>query len=479
MNKPSFGPGTDVIVIGGGPTGLGVAHRLLSRGIKCTLLESRSRFGGLSQTFDEMGCKVDYGPHILHTSKEDIIRFLQSLLKSDLVERKAKVQVYFNGKFVPYPIKGIRALTVLPLPTAMRASFDLLAARFLRLFRNDRQDRSFDAWIRHRFGRTLYGIYFGPYAEKVWKIPASEISAYVAVRRVPEFRVIDYLRRIVKMKPKQFHTEDPECVRVYYPRRGIGQVVDALTAELKGKAVDIRTNSEVTEIQWTPGRVTGFRVREETGERERAAEFFLSTIPVNQLVRCFRPLPPEEVVAAADGLDFVAEHFLYLVVKKEKVFDATLTYFQNPSVKFNRVYSVRSLSPDCVPSGGEVICVEYTCSRGDDVWNASADELFRNAMGVFTSIGVLRHEDVASHFSKKVDLAYPRFRVDYEKKLGVLFDFLESFENLAVLGRQGLFCYANVDDALGMAFQTVDRLLMNGAAPMRYREWYKEFIHPE
>ena len=462
------------IVLGAGPAGLGTAYRLSSAGRKVLVLEKEDSCGGLSQTLDYRNCRTDFGPHILHTRKTEIIDFLREALGDDLLQRKVRTQIYIRNKFVPYPIKGLRVITALDFFTALRATWDLVIARTRLALSKAPKDPSFMQWIIRRFGKTIYGIYFGPYAEKVWALTGMDISAYVAIQRVPVFSFRDYLRRLIELKPKQFHKEDAAFVKCFYPRYGIGQVITTLKTEIEKKGGRIQTHHAVSELRLSGSRIA--EVATDQGDAWPVAQEgrVFSSLPVNRLIGMIRPAPPADVRQAAEALDFCAARFLYLAVKKQDVFNATLTYFQDPSIPFNRITSLRHLSVDCVPADHDVLCVEFTCMEGDPIWTAPDEALYQKVMNVFTSLNLLRAEDVSFYYSRQVPFAYPRFRVGFEKRMRVIFSYLKSIENLVVLGRQGLFCYANVDEVLAMSFEAVDSALSPEKGPFRYWDTYKE-----
>ena len=57
----------DLIVVGGGAAGIGVARRLVAHGASCLLLEASSRLGGRAYTQDLGGYPLDLGCEWLHS----------------------------------------------------------------------------------------------------------------------------------------------------------------------------------------------------------------------------------------------------------------------------------------------------------------------------------------------------------------------------------------------------------------------------
>ena len=75
----------EFLIIGGGPTGLGAAHRLNELGHKnWLLLEQSNRLGGLaSSEIDDQGFVWDLGGHVLFSHYEYFDSLLSQLLKDE------------------------------------------------------------------------------------------------------------------------------------------------------------------------------------------------------------------------------------------------------------------------------------------------------------------------------------------------------------------------------------------------------------
>ena len=66
-----------VNIVGAGISGLTIAAKLAQNKIHCKLIESRSKVGGnYSSHFDGEIEVHDYGPHIFHTSNDEVWSFI-------------------------------------------------------------------------------------------------------------------------------------------------------------------------------------------------------------------------------------------------------------------------------------------------------------------------------------------------------------------------------------------------------------------
>ncbi len=454
------------VVIGAGPAGLCLGWNLAKDDREVTILEKTAVIGGLAQTFEEDGYLLDLGPHNIHTVHPEIQAFLERILGADLVPYDPRTDVLFGDRRIEYPIRGIRVFTTLPLWLMLPAGVSFLWARIKMLLRNPSCDDSFESWIRNRFGGVLYSVYFGPYAEKTWKIAPSEISSYVAEKRVPVLSIPDVLRGLLGSGPKNSHAEwSPGN---YYPRKGVGQICSILGSGLVERGGKIEHDVEILGIELAGRRVEKIRYRQGGQTRQLETEFLFSTMPIDQLISLLGSDVPQEVRQAAAQLDFCSETLLYIKLNRTQVFDPALIYFSMPKIRFTRVSRVDAFSRDCVPDGKTALCVEFTCNQGDQTWESSAAELYRYTLGVCEEYGLLSEDAVDGYFIRRITHAYPLFRVGFEQRLRCIIEYLSSLENVVTLGRQGLFCYANVDDVLQMAFQASEMLDRPGLGAVGY-----------
>jgi protoporphyrinogen oxidase len=446
------------VILGAGPAGLAVAWRLAQAGLSPLVLEKASVVGGLGQTFEDEGYRFDLGPHILHPKHKEIADFMQRIVGPEMTEFSNRAQILFRGKLVNYPLRGLQSLTSLPSLWIIPAGLNFLWARAELFVKGLYDEKSFQEWITNRFGRILYSIYFGPYAEKVWKLPGDQLDAHIARSRVPAVSIRALIRQALKLAPQTEHAEDGH-LKKYYCRFGVGQLAMALYREMIQFGGTLYTGCDVQAIELQGHQVKSVTYRREGQTHTSPADQVISSIPLPELVALLGPAAPEPVRKAAQGLDYCAERLVYLKIGRPEVKLPSLLYFSDPRVRFNRVYNIGSFSRDCVPPGRSALCVEYTCEIGDEVWNREETLLAQEVTQVFEKYGFLQPGDITGVVSRRLTHAYPRFRVGFKERLNTVLTYLGTIQNLRTLGRQGLFNYANIDDVMHMGFEMCDEIL--------------------
>ena len=102
-----------------------------------------------------------------------------------------------------------------------------------------------------------------------------------------------------------------------------------------------------------------------------------------------------------------------------------------------------------VPEEGQSsLGLEYFCNEGDSIWNMPDDELVELAKQEMKSLGLLEIEEVIDGCVFRVEKSYPVYDSTYKEHLQVLREFVEEFENMQTIGRNGLHRYNNQDHAM-------------------------------
>ena len=89
----------DIVVVGGGPSGLAAALEAVENGARVTVLERLDRPGGLCRTLTFEGCRFDIGPHRFFTRNEEVKKLFYRVLGDDVITVKRQTRILHGGTY--------------------------------------------------------------------------------------------------------------------------------------------------------------------------------------------------------------------------------------------------------------------------------------------------------------------------------------------------------------------------------------------
>jgi protoporphyrinogen oxidase len=185
----------------------------------------------------------------------------------------------------------------------------------------------------------------------------------------------------------------------------------------------------------------------------------ISSIPLTVLVRQLSPAPPPEVVTAAKALRFRHLRTVNLVLDRAYLFPDQWVYVHDPDLAVGRIQNFSNWSPFLVASPGtSCLGMEYFCSTGDPIWEATDEALIEQAKGELERAGLAKGATVLDASSVRVPRAYPVYDQHYQGYLDTICAYLERFTNLQPIGRYGMFKYNNSDHSVLTALLAVENL---------------------
>jgi protoporphyrinogen oxidase len=390
--------------------------------------------------------------------------------------RPRRSRIYYLRKFFDYPIT-LTATTLgnLGAVRTVKVGMSYLKSRVTQI----RPEKSLEDFLINRFGRELYLTFFKSYTEKVWGTPCHEISAEWGAQRIKGLSLTTAVKHFVKKaltgggKSKdvaQKGTDTSLIERFMYPKLGPGQLWEHVAELVVAGGGEVRMGWKVDRVHCEGERVVWIEAVNDAGERERfGGDYFFSTMPMKDLVRAMDAPVPESVREVSEGLqyrDFITVGLLAERLKVQEpdggVLKDTWIYVQEPDVLLGRLQIFNNWSPYLVEDSSKVwIGLEYFCYEGDPLWSMGDEELKRFAIAEVAKIGILKAEDVSDGHVVRVPKTYPAYFGTY-KRFDELREFTDRFENLFLVGRNGMHKYNNQDHSMLTAMTVVDGLAAGG-----------------
>src|SRR5206468_899955 len=117
-----------------------------------------------------------------HARNQRVLDMFKEIASDGFPARAKNVRIKFRGKYYKYPLEALDIAKSMSPFLAARAFFDYSLESLRRKLR-PRPLVSAEDWVVQAMGRTLYGLFFGPYTTKVWGIPPSQLAASFAQHR--------------------------------------------------------------------------------------------------------------------------------------------------------------------------------------------------------------------------------------------------------------------------------------------------------
>lgn len=441
------------IIVGAGPAGLGAALELTEHGHTPIVLEQHRTVGGLARTETYRGHRFDIGGHRFYTKLPEVEARWRALLGPDFRRVRRRSRIHWNGAFLAYPLSLPDAARHLGFAEGARAVASYCRARVSR----PGDERTFEDWVVARFGRRLYEQFFRTYTEKVWGVPCNRIAADWAAQRIHGLslgRAILQATGIGRGRVRSLIEEFD------YPRLGPGMMWERCRDVVEARGGRVQTDTEVVGIRRDGFRVTGVVCRNAAGMCPLPARQLVSSMAITDLVARLDPPAPLSVQDAARGLRHRAFIVVALVLRGARLFDDQWLYVHTPEVRVGRIQNFKNWSPDLVTTADTTtLGLEYFCDEGDDLWSMADDALCALASRELAQLGLAARSDVTDAVVVRQPKAYPVYDPGYRERLDVLRRFLDRFENLQTIGRNGLHRYNNQDHAMLTGILAARRLL--------------------
>ncbi len=448
--------GPDCVVLGAGPAGLTAAWEAARHGMDAVVFEKDTQVGGISRTVEHEGFRFDIGGHRFFTKVPAVRALWHELLGNDLITRERLSRIYYADRFFDYPLKPLGAVRGLGPIEAVRIGLSYVKARLFPYA----NERTFEEWVVNRFGRRLFEIFFETYTEKVWGTPCSEISSDWAAQRIKNLDMVAAVKNaLLGLGSKKGDVITSLIERFEYPRLGPGMMWERCRDLLEGKQVYTRTGHEVVRVMHDGSRIEAVVVRGPDGEEVVEGDHFLSSIALYDLLHAMEPRPPQAVLDATGNLGYRDFLTVVLYVDRADVFPDNWIYIHSADVHVGRVQNFKNWSPEMVPDPRRTaLGLEYFVQEGDEIWSADDKTLLSLGMQECAAIGLVDPLEVTGGTVVRVPKAYPVYPPDYQENLAVLRDWLEGFENLHCIGRNGQHRYNNQDHSMVTAMLAVENI---------------------
>jgi protoporphyrinogen oxidase len=338
---------TDVLILGGGLTGLSAAAVL---GDHATVLEREGRPGGLVRTECFAGYWFDHVIHLLYFPDAATEGRVRALPGADLVPCPATSWVETAAGTARFPLQ--MHLGSLQQDAVIRCVRDFAEATFAPA---GDPPGNYEEMLLRTFGRALCEIFFFPYNRKMWRRPLKDLAPSGFHWNIARPRFAEVLRGVLAPeRPAGAYNADgwyprpprgspvrgmevlSRALARQVPRLLLGHTVESI--DLKGQVVTARHE----------GRPVSFRFRHAC----------LSTLPLPQVVGMCRPAPADLLEACRCLVHNRVLSAAFSIRGPRPVGRGHWRYYTDESLVFTRLVHLHEFDPDSAPAEGWPLLAE-------------------------------------------------------------------------------------------------------------------------
>jgi protoporphyrinogen oxidase len=440
-----------ILILGGGPTGLGAALRLEDlRHPNWLLLDGAPQIGGLARSYvDDKGFTWDLGGHVIFSHYayfDDAMDFANS--EWNVHQRES--WVWCSNAWVPYPFQmNIHRLPNKEKEECLSGLLDTYKEKY------ETKPQNFEEYFTRQFGKGVARLFMAPYNFKVWAVPPAMMSTEWTGERVATVDVKRVCRNIIN------NSDDagwgPNSTFRFPVHGGTGGLWSRLAKKIPHQD-RISTGSQFRAVKVDAGAK---QVTLSSGEVVKY-DYLVSTIPLDDLLRITTgPFDTSEWSNIASQLVFSSTHVVGFGIKgvpPPHLKTMCWMYFPESTSPFYRATVFSNYSKYNAPEGHWSLMLEVSESAHKPV---NQPTLIEDCLkGCLASTLLTSADEVVSKWHIRLEKGYPTPFVGRNALLDQVQPTLQR-HGIYSRGRFGGWKYevANQDHSMMQGVEAVEEIL--------------------
>ena len=402
----------DILILGGGITGLAAAWTARQAGAAATIVEAAPRAGGILDSFEIDGFRFDNGVHLSFATEPEVRAVF------DLVPYREHDAISFcwdNGVWLRHPTQN----NMHPLPVEDRI------ALIEGLVREPRAEvANYRDWLIQQYGSPIAARWPLVYTEKYWTLPADRLGTDWIGQRMRRADLGEVLRGAMSERaPNTYYIQ-----RMRYPERGgYRGFIEPLERD-----ADIVPDTRIVAID------PGLRVATAASGATFAYRSLICTAPLPALVAML-PDVPDAVRADAATLFATQADLVSVALRRPDVAPSLWMYVYDRDIMAARIYAPGRKSPDNVPAGCSSLQFEIYSSVHRPRTQSDQD-LIENCLWGMERMGLARRDEVIFARVKTLPYANVVFDLGMEARRDRVRAWVAA-QGIALAGRYGAWEY--------------------------------------
>ena len=426
----------NIVILGGGISGLTVSHFLNKFEIKNLVIEKQNKCGGLLKTFKIKKYFFDHFIHLSHAKNSAAKIFFAKSAKNLKINPKPNnlyknLWIDHSPQFHLFPLVFIEKIKII--------------FSYLCRYRNENfKKKNYENWLKGSYGNYFAKNFPIAYTEKYWATKSKNMStSWIKFRMQPiNFKDL-VIGAFFKIYKNTFYSS-----QMRYPKQG---GYESFLNILK-KNKSIKLNKDIKKID--------LKKKEIYLNQGKKIKFtrLVSTIPLPEFCQLSMNVP-SKVIKASKLLRCTAGILISIGVK-EKVKMRTWFYIYDKKFKAARVYSPSKLSKFNSPKGKSSIQAEIFVDNKVNITNEYLNSAKQNTIENLIKIGVFKKKDLEVVNVKILKYANVIFDKNCSTNRNLILDYFKK-HNVDFVGRFGKWAYLWSDDCFLSGKLTAEKIYKN------------------
>lgn len=419
---------TDIVILGGGLSGLSAAQQANKQGLDWVLLEKSPQVGGLTRSIYLGDYIFDYTGHFLHLSKFSSPSKIHPSIDDNEWNQIAKnAKCYFDGEIIDAPFQ----YNVGQLKENIRSKIYL---EFIN-FKNNDNISSFRDYLVSNFGPTIAKEFLIPYNEKLLATDLDRISKDAVSRFFPKPNKNSILENISGEKSaslKQYNS------KFWYPKDdGIQKLTNGLKNNLETNRLLVNKQIEYIDIEKKLIKTSdGYTIKYQK---------VISSIPFNILIKNsslhekYNDYTKNDITAAT----VLSFHIGVRGKVIDKFKDIHWIYFSENKYPFYRVGFYSNFNQVMAPKDTYSMYVEV----GLDNKSIDLNKIKTSVIQSLEQLSLLKKNNIDIIISNFMVDGYVHYTFERQLVINEVKDILTQ-NNFKLIGRYGKWQYSSMEDSI-------------------------------
>lgn len=385
----------DIMILGGGVTGLAAALKAYELGREAVIYEARSSPGGLLDNFVVNGFLFDHAVHLSFATETEVRKIFD---QTEYLTHPATAYCFDDSVWLKHPVQN----NLYPLKAEEKVS---LIKSFIERPSISPID-NYEEWLRHQYGNKIAEKYPIRYTRKYWQTEADKLSTdWIGnrMRRTPLEEVL--LGAFTDQTPNDYYVKT-----MRYPKSGgfksfIKPLIELANISLDYQAIAIDLKNKTVEFK--------------NGEIVRYKSL-INTLPLPIFIGLCR-VAPHAVRAAASQLRATSIDLISVGFNK-KIKTGLWFYIYDEDIYASRAYSPSIKSPLNAPEGCSSL--QFEIYNPGQISQYIPQVLIDNVLYALRKMNMANDEDIAVLHHKHIKWGNVVFDLGMEERRALVRKFL-------------------------------------------------------